>query len=82
MLALTTSLAVTMSSPSGLISIALRDEEWAGKIVTFPVSVSTSWTCPGVRPGKANNLVLRQQRPRGLSAVSKTETFSGGDEKT
>ncbi len=81
-LALAISLAVAMSSPSGLISIALRDEEWVGTIVTLPVSISTSCTCPGVRPGKANNFALRQHRPRGLSAVSKTETFSGGDEKT
>jgi len=71
-----------MISPSGLISIALRDVVWAGTILTFPVSTSTSWTWPEVLPGKASNFEDRQQRPSGLSAVSDTDTFSGGDEKT
>lgn len=76
----TTSLAVAMTSPSGLISIALNAEVWAGTIRTFPDSNSTSCTWPGVRPGNASNFDDRQHKPRGLSAVSVIETFSGGEE--
>ena len=77
----TVSLAVASISPSGLISIALRGVACAGMMLTLPVPISTSCTCPGVRPGKATILEPRQQSPKGLFAVSKTESFSGGDEK-
>jgi hypothetical protein len=78
---LTVSLAVARISPSGLSSRALRAALWAGIMLTFPRPVSTSCTCPGVRPGKASSREPKQQSPKGLSAVSKTESFSGGDEK-
>ena len=77
----TISLAVARTSPSGLISMALKGEPWAGMILMFPVLISTIWTCPGVRPGKATILDPRQHRPRGLLAVSNTDSFSGGEEK-
>lgn len=77
----TVSLAVASTSPSGLKAIALNGDPCAGIMLTFPVPSSTSWTCPGVRPGKAMIFDPKQHRPRGLSAVSKTESFSGGDEK-
>jgi hypothetical protein len=75
---LTVSLAVAKISPSRLISIALKEEPCAGIILTFPVDSSTSWTCPGVRPGNASVFAVKQQSPRGLSAVSKTAQSSGG----
>ena len=75
------SLAVATISPSGLSSRAFRGVPWAGMMLTFPLPISTIWTCPGVRPGNAMILDPRQQSPFGLSAVSKTESFSGGDEK-
>jgi len=77
----TTSLAVAKTSPSGLISMALNGELWAGIMLMFAVLISTIWTCPGVRPGKATILGPRQHRPSGLFAVSKTESFSGGEAK-
>lgn len=77
----TVSLAVARTSPSGLNAIALNGEPCAGIMLTFPVPSSTSWTCPGVRPGKATIFDPKQHKPKGLSAVSKTESFSGGDEK-
>lgn len=77
----TVSLAVASTSPSGLISIALNGVPCAGIMLTFPVPISTNCTCPGVRPGKATILDPRQQSPNGLLAVSKTESFSGGEEK-
>ena len=55
-----------------------RAEVWAGMMDTLPDSSSTSWTLPGLRPGKETRDVPKQQRPSGLSAVSKTEDFSGG----
>ena len=75
------SLAVASISPSGLRSNARSGEPWAGIMLTLPVLISTICTCPGVRPGKTKTFEPRQQRPRGLSAVSKTDIFSGGDEK-
>jgi len=78
---ITTSLAVAKTSPSGLISMALKGEPWAGIMLMFPVLISTIWTCPGVRPGKATILDPRQHRPSGLFAVSKTEIFSGAKAK-
>lgn len=77
----TVSLAVARTSPSGLKAIALNGALCAGIILTFPVPSSTSWTCPGVRPGKATIFDPKQHKPKGLSAVSNTESFSGGDEK-
>jgi len=77
----TVSLAVPRTSPSGLRSIALRGDPWASIKLTFPLPISTICSCPGVLPGKASTREPRQQRPRGLSAVSNTESFSGGDEK-
>ena len=74
------SLAVAITSPSGLISTARRDEVCAGIMLILPVAISTSWTCPGVRPGKATTFEPRQHKPRGLFAVSYTESFSGGTE--
>ena len=74
------SLAVASISPSGLSSMALSGVPCAGIILTLPVPISTICTCPGVRPGKAITLEPKQQRPVGLSAVSKTESFSGGEE--
>jgi hypothetical protein len=47
-------------------------------MLTFPVDSSTNWTCPGVRPGNASVFAVKQQSPRGLSAVSKTAQSSGG----
>jgi hypothetical protein len=78
---LTVSLAVAIISPSGLISMALKGDVCAGMIRTAPVSSSTRCTWPGVRPGNASNCDDKQQRPRGLSAVSEIEIFSGGEEK-
>ena len=77
----TVSLALAKISPSGLSSIALNGELCAGMILTFPVVISTIWTWPGVRPGKATIFEPRQHRPNGLSAVSKIESFSGVEEK-
>ena len=74
-------LAVASISPLGLISIALSGVPCAGMMLTFPVAISTICTWPCVRPGKATTFEPRQQRPAELSAVSKTESFSGGDEK-
>lgn len=75
------SLAVANSSPSGLSWMALRGDEWAGMMLTLPDPTLTSWTCPGVRPGKARTLSEREQRPRELSAVSYTDTRLGGFSK-
>ena len=74
------SLAVASSSPSGLRSIARKGDVCAGMMLTFPESSSTIWILPCERPGKATTFEPRQQRPRGLSAVSKTATFVGGEE--
>lgn len=74
------SLAVARISPLGESVMAFRGEPWAGMMLTFPVLISTICTWPGVRPGKAMILEPRQQRPDGLSAVSKEETFLGGEE--
>ena len=74
------SLAVASISPSGLISIAFSGVPCAGMMLTLPVAISTICTWPCVRPGKATTFEPRQQRPVELSAVSKTESFSGGDE--
>ncbi len=74
-------LAVARSCPSGLKSMARNGVLCAGMMVTFPESISTSCTCPCDLPGKARSRVPRQHRPRGLSAVSNTETLEGGDEK-
>ncbi len=75
------SLAVARISPSELSSMARSGVPCAGMMLTFPVGISTIWTCPGVRPGKARILEPRQHRPSVLSAVSKMESFSGGEEK-
>ena len=75
------SLAVARSCPSGLRSMARRGVLCAGMMVTFPDSSSTSCICPCDLPGKARSLEPRQHRPRGLSAVSKTEMREGGEEK-
>ena len=77
----TISLAVASTSPSGLKVIARRGVLCAGMILTLPVSSSTSWTCPGDRPGNAINFLPRQASPNGLSVVSKTDSFCGGLEK-
>ena len=61
--------------------MALKGEPWAGMMLTFPVAISTICTWPGVRPGKATIFEPRQHIPSGLSAVSKTESFSGVAEK-
>ncbi len=74
------SLAVASISPSALIAIARSGVPCAGIMLTFPVLNSTVCTWPGVRPGKATTLGPRQQSPVGLSAVSNTESFSGGTE--
>jgi len=58
--------------------MALKADPWAGMMLTFPVDSSTSWTCPGVRPGNTSVFEDRQQRPNGLSAVSKTAQRWGG----
>lgn len=60
---------------------ALRGELCAGMMLTLPVSSSTTCTWPGDRPGNASNFDPRQTRPSGLSAVSNTESFLGGEEK-
>ena len=73
-------LAVARTSPSGLSSNALNGDPCAGMILTFPVSISTFCTWPAVRPGKIRILDPKQHRPVGLSVVSKTESFSGGEE--
>ena len=73
----TFSLAVASNSPFGLSSSARRGELCAGMMVTLPVASSTSCTLPGVLPGKATIFSPRQQRPKGLSAVSKTYCFLG-----
>ena len=75
------SLAVASSSPSGLRSIARKGDVCPGIMLTFPESSSTIWILPCERPGNATTFEPRQQRPRGLSAVSKTATFVGGEEK-
>lgn len=77
----TTSLAVARTSPSGLRSIALSGDPWASIKLTFPLPISTICSCPGVLPGKASTREPKQQSPRGLSAVSNTDSFSGGEEK-
>src|SRR4051794_17112052 len=74
------SLAVARISPSGLRSMARSGELCAGMILTLPESSSTSWICPCDRPGNVRSLEPRQHSPRGLSAVSKTESFDGGEE--
>lgn len=76
----TISLAVASTSPSGLSVIARSGELCAGMMLTFPVSSSTNWTCPGDRPGKASSFCPKQARPIGLSVVSKTDSFCGGFE--
>lgn len=50
-------------------------------MLTFPVANSTSWTWPGVLPGNAMVLEVKQHKPKGLSAVSKADHNSGGLEK-
>lgn len=77
----TASLAVASTSPSGLKVIARRGVLCAGMILTLLVSSSTSWTCPGDRPGNAISFLPRQASPSGLSVVSKTDSFCGGLEK-
>ena len=74
------SLAVAKYLPSLLRSMARREDVWAGMMLTLPDSSSTSWAFPGDRPGNATTFEPRQQRPSGLSAVSKTDDFSGGEE--
>lgn len=64
--------------PSGERSRARRAEACAGMMLTLLVFSSTSWILPGERPGKARREVPRQQRPRWLSAVSKTARRVGG----
>ena len=59
------------------MSRALRDDPWAGMMLTFPLANSTICTCPAVLPGKASVFAVKQHRPRGLSAVSKTAQRSG-----
>ena len=66
----TISLAVASKSPSGLNCNVRRAEEWAGMMLTLPVDISTSWTCPVVRPGKAICREDSEQMPQGLFAVS------------
>ena len=75
------SLAVARSWPSGLRAMALRGVLWAGMMVTLPDSSSTSCICPCDLPGNASSFDPRQQRPRGLSAVSNSEILDGGEEK-
>ena len=75
------SLAVARISPLGLMVMARRGLLCAGMMLTFPVSISTICTCPGVRPGKAMTWEPKQQRPKELSAVSKEDIFLGGEEK-
>lgn len=77
----TASLAVANTSPSGLNVMARNGELCAGMMLTFPVFSSTSWTCPGDRPGNASTSWPRQARPMGLSAVSNADSFCGGLEK-
>lgn len=72
------SLAVASKFPSGLRAIARNGVLCAGIILMLPVSSSIIWTWPGDRPGKASNLLSRQASPKGLSEVSKTESFWGG----
>ena len=74
------SLAVARNSPSALRSMARKAEECAGMMLTLPESSSTSWILPGDLPGKTTIFEPKQHRPRGLSAVSKTDVFVGGDE--
>lgn len=50
-------------------------------MLMFPVSSSITCTCPGDLPGKASIFCPKQAKPRGLSEVSKTDSFFGGDEK-
>ena len=73
-------LAVARSDPSMLKVMARRGELWAGMMLTFPDSSSTSWICPCERPGNATNLAPRQHKPKALSAVSNTEILDGGEE--
>ena len=73
--------AVAVRVPSALRSMARRGEVCAGIIETLPESSSTSWTLPGDLPGNATIFEPRHERPSGLSAVSKTDVFVGGEEK-
>jgi hypothetical protein len=50
-------------------------------MLTFPVAISTSCTCPDVRPGKAIILSDMLHSPSRLSAVSYADIKSGGFEK-
>jgi hypothetical protein len=61
--------------------MARRGVLCAGMMLTLPVSSSTSWTCPGDRPGNAISFLPKQASPSGLSVVSKTESLCGGLEK-
>ena len=67
---LTISLAVASISPSGLSCTAFTADVCAGMMLTLPVAISTSCTCPVVRPGKAMRLGDKQHSPQGLLAVS------------
>lgn len=49
-------------------------------MLMFPVSSSITCTCPGDLPGKASIFWPKQANPSGLSEVSKTDNFFGGDE--
>ena len=49
-------------------------------MLMFPVSSSITCTCPGDLPGKARIFCPKQAKPSGLSEVSNTDSFFGGDE--